>query len=62
MTKANLEKLSGILDSLTDLEVDIARNSAFVGSATQITQEDWFERIHRANSAINDIYRAEEKN
>ena len=62
MTKENLTKLSGILDSLTDLEVNIARNSVCVNANTQTKQKDWFDVLHWANSEINEIYRSEEKN
>lgn len=62
MTRDNLTKLGGILNSLTDLEDNIARNSVCVNANTKIKQKDWVDVLHWANSEINEIYRSEEKN
>ena len=62
MTRDNLTKLSGILDYLTDLEVNIARNSVCVEWRTQVKQKDWSNVLYCANLEIKEIYQSEEKN
>jgi len=62
MTRDNLTKLNGILDYLTNLEIDIVNNAICVNRNTQIKQKDWSNVLYLANLEINEIYQSEKKN
>jgi len=61
MTRDNLTKLNGILDYLTNLEIDIVNNRVCVNWHTQIKQKDWSNVLYLANLEINEIYQSEKK-
>ena len=58
--KTSIRKLNAIISDMTDLETEIARHTMYVADAfSKPHQLQWFHKLTKLTSRLNDIYRDE---
>lgn len=57
MTKKQLQEVNDIIGDLTELETVLARHIHYVGIAEQPDILNWFEKLHKTTSRLNNFYK-----